>query len=180
MAVIQLEFEPYSSWYKLFMSSGRSSSPASPQLQHSAKNTKSAKQLRLRFGTTPSVSVPSIANTYTTLKVPWHATLRMLIYRCEWALNTVFEDVQEIQPWCRITATTSQSHNELSTNLFLEAGQGGGWGCGSEQLAARVPCAHVYSGCIAMARCRHPLAVFCKYSRIVWVLRRESWSSTSK
>ena len=33
-----------------------------------------------------------------TLKIPWHATLWVLIYRCEWARNTVFE---EIQPWCR-------------------------------------------------------------------------------
>ena len=30
--------------------------------------------------------------------------------------------------------------NELSTNVpFLEAGQGGGWGCGPEQLEATVP-----------------------------------------
>jgi hypothetical protein len=40
----------------------------------------------------------------------------------------------------RITATTSQSHDELSLP-FLEAGQGGGWGCGPEQLAATVPSA---------------------------------------
>ena len=63
--------------------------------------------------------------------------------------NTIFEDVQEIQPRCRITATTSQPHNELSTNApFLEAdqggsrvgaGQGGGWGCGPEQLVAPEP-----------------------------------------
>jgi hypothetical protein len=33
-----------------------------------------------------------------------------------------------------------------------EAGQSGGWGCGPEQLAATVPCASVYDGCIAMAR----------------------------
>ena len=59
----------------------------------------------------------------------------------------MFEDIQEIQPWCRITATTSQSHDELSTNVpFSEAGPGGGWGCGPEQLAATVPCASVYSG----------------------------------
>ena len=62
----------------------------------------------------------------------------------------------------RITATTSKSHNELSTNVpFLEAGQGGGWGCGPEQLVATVPCASVYSGCIAMARRTQRLAVFC-------------------
>ena len=37
-------------------------------------------------------------------------------------------------------ATTSQPHNELSTNVpFLEAGPGGGWGCGPEQLVATVP-----------------------------------------
>ena len=30
--------------------------------------------------------------------------------------NTVFEDVPDIQPWCTITATTSQSHIELSPN----------------------------------------------------------------
>ena len=86
----------------------------------------------------------------------------MLFYGClyiryiyKWAPNTVFEDVQEIQPWCRITATMSQSHNELSTNA----------GCGPEQLAATVPCASVYSGCIAMARRTQLLVVFCKYSR---------------
>ena len=38
------------------------------------------------------------------------------------------------------------------TCRFLEAGQGGGWGCGPEQLAATVPCASVYSGCIAIAQ----------------------------
>ena len=63
-----------------------------------------------------------------------------------WAPNTVFEDVQEIHPWCRIRATTSQSHDELSTNVpFLEAGQGVWWGCGPERLEATVPCACVYS-----------------------------------
>jgi hypothetical protein len=66
------------------------------------------------------------------------------------------------------------------TCRFLEAGQGGGWGCGPEQLAATVPCAHVYSGCIAMARRTQLLAVFCKYSTTLWVLQRESWSSISK
>ncbi len=35
-----------------------------------------------------------------------------------------------------------------------EAGQGGGWVCGLNQLAATVPCANVDSRCIAMAR-RH-------------------------
>ena len=49
--------------------------------------------------------------------------------------NTVVEDVQEIQPWCRMTASRSQSHHELSTNgLSLEAGHGGWWGRGPEQL----------------------------------------------
>ena len=66
---------------------------------------------------------------------------------CYFMDATVFEDIQEIQPWCRITATTSQSHNELSTNVpYLEAVQGVWWGCGPEQLAAKVPCARVYSG----------------------------------
>ena len=47
----------------------------------------------------------------------------MLLYRCQWAPNTVFEDVQEIQPWCRITTTASQPHNELSTNMqFFRGG----------------------------------------------------------
>ena len=70
------------------------------------------------------------------------------------------------------------------TCRLLEAGQGGGWGCGPKQLAATVPCASVYSGCIAMARIhniirKHTklLAVLCKYSRTLWVLQRESWSS---
>ena len=64
------------------------------------------------------------------------------------AAKTVLEDVQEIQPWCRITAT-SQSHRELSTNVpFLEAGPGVWGGCGSEQLAATVPWASVYSGAL--------------------------------
>ena len=50
--------------------------------------------------------------------------------------NTVLEDTQEVQPWCRMTAARSQSHRELSTNgTFLEAGPGGGWGRGPEQLA---------------------------------------------
>ena len=57
----------------------------------------------------------------------------MLIY-------TVVEEVQEIQPWGRNTATTSQSHHEK------EAGPGVWWGCGPVQLAAPVPCASVYSG----------------------------------
>ncbi len=35
-----------------------------------------------------------------------------------------------------------------------EAGQGRGWVCGLNQLAATVPCANVDSRCIAMAR-RH-------------------------
>ena len=41
----------------------------------------------------------------------------MLRYGCfKWAPNTVFEDPPEIQLWCRIIATTSQSHIELSPN----------------------------------------------------------------
>ena len=47
-----------------------------------------------------------------------------------------------------------------------EAGQGGGWGCDPEQLAATEPCA-VYSGCIAMARRTQPLAVIFKYSGVL-------------
>ena len=47
--------------------------------------------------------------------------------------NTVVEDVQEVQPWCRITATGTQSHRELSTNgPFLEADPGVWWGCGPD------------------------------------------------
>ena len=53
---------------------------------------------------------------------------------------TVFVDVQEIQPWCRILATRRKSLNELSTNgPSLEAGPGV-WGRGPEQLVATVPC----------------------------------------
>ena len=81
----------------------------------------------------------------------------------------------EIQPvWASCTLSFLQKRR------FLEAGQGGGWGCGPEQLATTVPCARVYSGCIAMARRRQQLAVFCKYSRTLRVLRWESWSSISK
>ena len=63
----------------------------------------------------------------------------MLLYGCLYigvSGPLVFENVQEIQPWGRITINTSQSHNELSTNVR--------WGCGPEQLAATVPCARVY------------------------------------
>ena len=67
-----------------------------------------------------------------------------------------------------------------------EAGQGG-LGCGPEQLVATVPCSNVYSGCIAMAwihniirRHKQLLAVFCKYSRTLRVLWRESCSSIFK
>ena len=52
---------------------------------------------------------------------------------------------------------------------FVEAGQGGGWGCCPEKLAATVPCASVYSGWITMAQIHNIvrrrtqlLAVFCK------------------
>ena len=70
---------------------------------------------------------------------------------------------------------------QLSTNApFLEVGQGGGWGCGPEQLAATVPFASAYSGCIAMLRRTQLLAVFCKYCRTLRVLRWKSWSSISK
>ena len=62
------------------------------------------------------------------------------------------KDIPEIQPSCRVTATPSQSRIELPPNAVLvsvaimqmrrrEAGQGGGWGCGREQLEATVPCA---------------------------------------
>ena len=45
----------------------------------------------------------------------------MLLYGCfnidiSGPPNTVFEDFPEIQPSCRITATTSQTHIELSPN----------------------------------------------------------------
>ena len=45
-----------------------------------------------------------------------------------------------------------------------EAGQGGGWGCGPEQLAATVPCA-LFTVDVSQWRGAQPLAVFCKYSR---------------
>ena len=32
---------------------------------------------------------------------------------------TVFKDVTEIQPWCRVTATPSQSHIELPPNALF-------------------------------------------------------------
>ena len=54
---------------------------------------------------------------------------------------------KELQP---LRASPTMSF--LQTCRFLEAGQGGGWGCGPEQLAATVPCGRVYSGCIAMVR----------------------------
>ena len=85
----------------------------------------------------------------------------MLFYGCLYIgpLIQYLKTFQEIQPRCRITATKSQSHNEPSTNEpFLEAGQGGGWGCGPEQPAATVPCTSVYSECIAMARRTQHLA----------------------
>ena len=53
---------------------------------------------------------------------------------------------KELQP---LRASPTMSF--LQTCRFLEAGQGGGWGCGPEQLAATVPCVRVYSGRIAMA-----------------------------
>ena len=64
----------------------------------------------------------------------------------------------ELQP---LRASPTMSFPQ--TCLFLEAGPGGGWGRGPEQLAATVPCANFYSGCIAMARRTQLLAVFCKY-----------------
>ena len=54
----------------------------------------------------------------------------------------------ELQP---LRASPTMSFPQ--TCRLLEAGQDGGWGCGPEQLAATaVPCARVYSGCIAMVR----------------------------
>ena len=86
----------------------------------------------------------------------------MLFYGCSYigVSGPLIQYLKTMQPRCRITATMSQYNNELSTNIpFLEAGQGGecgrvkvcpggGWGCGPEQLAATVPCASVYSGCM--------------------------------
>ena len=54
-----------------------------------------------------------------------------------------------------------------------EAGQGGGWGCGPEQLAATEPCA-VHSGCIAMLRRTQPLAMFCRYSEVLELYVRDN------
>ena len=47
----------------------------------------------------------------------------MLIYECFYLAvsGPLIQYVQEIQPWCIITAITSQSHNELSTNVPLLA-----------------------------------------------------------
>jgi hypothetical protein len=53
----------------------------------------------------------------------------------------------ELQP---LQASPTMSFPQ--TCRFIEAGQGGGWVCGPEQLAATVPCTSVYSGCIAVAR----------------------------
>ena len=60
--------------------------------------------------------------------------------------HTVFEDLQEVEPWGRITATRTQSHRELSTNgRFLEANrrmEDKGWGPGAvsrQSPAARTP-----------------------------------------
>ena len=86
------------------------------------------------------------------LKIPWHATLWMLICRCQWAPYTVFSRNSRnsalLQNYSQYnTIQYSQSPNELSTKVvFLEAGQGVWCGCGPEQLAATVPCASVYSG----------------------------------
>ena len=91
----------------------------------------------------------------------------------------------------KVQSTQNYSHYEPmrfpQTCRFLEAGQGGGWRCGPEQLAVRVPCAGVYSGCNVMARIHNIirrrtqlLAVFCNYSKTLRVLRWESWSSVSK
>ena len=69
----------------------------------------------------------------------------------------------ELQP---IRASHTMSFPK--TCRFLEAGPGGGWGCDPEQLAAMVPCANVYSGCITMVMHTQLLAVCCKYSRTLW------------
>ena len=64
------------------------------------------------------------------------------------APNTVLEDVQEIQPWCRITATTSQSHNENSTNVpFVGGGSRWRWAGGPEQCSAVFANMLELSGC---------------------------------
>ena len=71
----------------------------------------------------------------------------MLIYECSYVavsgpliqyLKTFkkFSRGAELQPpWASPTMSFPQ------TCRLLEAGQGGGWGCGPEQLAATVPCA---------------------------------------
>ena len=53
-----------------------------------------------------------------------------------------------------------QNYSHYEPVAHGAAGQGGGWGCGPEQLAATVPCA------LFTVEVSQPLAVFCKYSRI--------------
>ena len=114
-----------------------------------------------------------------TLKVLWHATLWMLLYSVSWPLLHYLKTFKKLS---RITAAMSQSHNELSTNVpFLRGGSRWRVGVfGPEQLAATVPCAPFYSGCIGMVSCTQLFAVFCKYSRTLRVIWRESCSSISK
>ena len=82
----------------------------------------------------------------------------MLLYECfyiavSWPLIQFLKTFKkfslgaELQP---LRAGPAMSFPQ--TCRFLEAGQGGGWGCGLEQLVATVPCARVYSGCIAIAK----------------------------
>uniref|UniRef100_A0A8C5ASQ4 MAGUK p55 scaffold protein 3b n=1 Tax=Gadus morhua TaxID=8049 RepID=A0A8C5ASQ4_GADMO len=94
-------------------------------------------------------------------------SIRSVLDRSKVCLVDVHAEVSAHGTASSITATPSQSHIELPPNaLFRWACQGGGWGCGPEQLAARDGTMRsVYSGCIAMARRTQPLAVFCKYSR---------------
>ena len=88
----------------------------------------------------------------------------MLLYGCFYIVVSgpliqylkTFSFAAELQP---LRASPTMSFPQ--TCRSFEAGQGGGLGCGPEQLAATVPCACVYSGCIAMARRTQLLAVFC-------------------
>ena len=78
----------------------------------------------------------------------------MLLYGCFYIVVSgpliqylkTFSFAAELQP---LRASPTMSFPQ--TCRSFEAGQGGGLGCGPEQLAATVPCACVYSGCIAMA-----------------------------
>ena len=107
------------------------------------------------------MSRENLFNNFCHLKVPCHA-----IYGCFnigiSGLQTQYSKTSpkfsrgaELQP-----LQTSRTLSFPQTRCFggrVKAGQGGGWGCGPEQLVATVPCARrsVDGGCIAMAR-RNP------------------------